>query len=100
MHPPQSKHPSTGVELCPGKAGNISCIGLFCYLNEAYAAEMATNRDQDFISCQKVIISGSVAGTVTAVKQFSSLKHGFFTYNYHAVKGSLPVTMSSGYRTR
>ena len=59
---------SLGVDLCQGTAVHPNCYGLFCYLNEAYAAEMATNRDQEFISGQKVVVNGSVAGTVTAMQ--------------------------------
>ena len=54
------------------------CYGLFWYLKETNAAEIATNRDQKFISEQNVVVNGSVVGTLRAMKppqrmQFSSL---------------------------
>ena len=79
----EERYPSLRVEFCPGTAVYRSCIGLFCFLNEEYAAEMASNRDREFISGQKVVVNGSVAGTVTVTqppqrKQFSLLGDGFF----------------------
>ena len=88
---------SLGVDLCQGTSVHPNCYGLFCYLNEAYAAEMATNRDQEFISGQKVVVNGSVTGTVTAMQppqreQFPALNDEFYRYpwtvnhtNYDAV---------------